>query len=825
MITNLDFWQLYDNGEINPKIYQYKRDIPEGSREAKEIEITAFEYNNKYYLRIVPTYNDYSLERGRKTYRMSGKTSAYIKEFDNKYQANNYFKKVVSGMEKCNESISNIAENSNKCKKEIAKKHISENNASRNPAKLHEITPKNKNKIIGENKPRGDKMKKKLMEKIRGIMGKGNENMHSVETHAVVPPTYQQAIEQEEENAKHTEKMWDDKMKEADGIILGAPGTGKKISRKPYTEKLTLDEGLFEEARGLKSGTKRLSEKFDRTAFVSITPDEREQIEMVAEELGIDATDFEKFVVNYLTKLADKRDEEASDIRDAASMSYEDWKKLRGEISVGSLYTRDYENTFGLDRHLVSALADGYVEYLWELAQEQADEGERENTNKFPEDLDTPDEFANYCYGVEFEDGEGKDEGALKEIEDEINGIREDLFGAEELYDLGGEYQYRLTKRLIGEGKGRRGNQYGSIRRKSESFGRRMLKEMTDTEIKAAKRRLPKITRGEPMTPEQLKERQELSCRDMINSILTYDWMGETAEEVVQLQETNKYNYLREYIKALGRERVVELVQEQIDDIDGFDRDVYTDPEGNQYSSIRWKRESRNNKPAPRKKLKEEYGEYEGEYFCDEIGDRIEDDYWSGDVDGVEWELDVNGYHSSDFRCPWFRQEVSHNISYPVKDGHLSYMGLDFVMNTDSPYLKGFNEDYLRHDLELFDFDEDKIEKIISSAKNGEDYEFEFWADYDTNFDVDAWEEAQEDEDEEEDEDLNEAKLTEERSPRVRTMSVSDGKRVRIDQYPSFSATGSITGMRKQYYGDKAYLVRCGSYIYNVPEDVYYQAH
>ena len=54
------------------------------------------------------------------------------------------------------------------------------------------------------------------------------------------------------------------------------------------------------------------------------------------------------------------------------------------------------------------------------------------------------------------------------------------------------------------------------------------------------------------------------------------------------------------------------------------------------------------------------------------------------------------------------------------------------------------------------------------------------------------------------------------RAPRVKTMSVADGKRFGISQYPNFSKTGSVTGMRKKYYGKMALLVRCGDYIYNV---------
>lgn len=54
------------------------------------------------------------------------------------------------------------------------------------------------------------------------------------------------------------------------------------------------------------------------------------------------------------------------------------------------------------------------------------------------------------------------------------------------------------------------------------------------------------------------------------------------------------------------------------------------------------------------------------------------------------------------------------------------------------------------------------------------------------------------------------------RPPKVKTMTVAKGKRYRISEYPNFHKSGSITGMRKLYYGKMALLVRCGDYIYNV---------
>jgi hypothetical protein len=37
-----------------------------------------------------------------------------------------------------------------------------------------------------------------------------------------------------------------------------------------------------------------------------------------------------------------------------------------------------------------------------------------------------------------------------------------------------------------------------------------------------------------------------------------------------------------------------------------------------------------------------------------------------------------------------------------------------------------------------------------------------------------------------------------------------------LDSFPNFYKSGSIKGMKKQYYGKDALLVKCGNYIYNV---------
>ena len=59
---------------------------------------------------------------------------------------------------------------------------------------------------------------------------------------------------------------------------------------------------------------------------------------------------------------------------------------------------------------------------------------------------------------------------------------------------------------------------------------------------------------------------------------------------------------------------------------------------------------------------------------------------------------------------------------------------------------------------------------------------------------------------------------------RVKYLKLEEGKRVHIEKFPSFSASGSIKGMKEKYYGKDALLVRCGSYIYNVTSEpsIYY---
>ena len=61
---------------------------------------------------------------------------------------------------------------------------------------------------------------------------------------------------------------------------------------------------------------------------------------------------------------------------------------------------------------------------------------------------------------------------------------------------------------------------------------------------------------------------------------------------------------------------------------------------------------------------------------------------------------------------------------------------------------------------------------------------------------------------------------------KIRYLTVARGRAIHIENYPNFHKSGSVAGMKKQYYGENALLVRCGNYIYNVSTkpDIYYSA-
>ena len=127
---------------------------------------------------------------------------------------------------------------------------------------------------------------------------------------------------------------------------------------------------------------------------------------------------------------------------------------------------------------------------------------------------------------------------------------------------------------------------------------------MTDQQLDQAKKQLREEMNSQGFgwidgkyikPPEEYELRiKELDCVSMINSILAYQGAGmRDAEAVMQMEERAYHNYLADYVKLFGREKVVALIQAQIDDIDCVKHCVFTDNEGVTYNSIIWKEDNK----------------------------------------------------------------------------------------------------------------------------------------------------------------------------------------------------------------------------------------
>lgn len=121
-----------------------------------------------------------------------------------------------------------------------------------------------------------------------------------------ISPVMGDALEDDEKFDKNSKEVFTKLSKDASSTIPKDPGTGKKITMKPYTEKLNLDESLFEE--------KELNEYYND--FTT-----KEVIQFLSSK-GFDVND--KRVQNYAEAVAEYIDlaREAED-----GYSLEDWYK------------------------------------------------------------------------------------------------------------------------------------------------------------------------------------------------------------------------------------------------------------------------------------------------------------------------------------------------------------------------------------------------------------------------------------------------------------------------------------------------------------------
>lgn len=104
---------------------------------------------------------------------------------------------------------------------------------------------------------------------------------------------------------------------------------------------------------------------------------------------------------------------------------------------------------------------------------------------------------------------------------------------------------------------------------------------MTEKQIEAVKKT---FSYDKSMTPAQWRQDEELSCRSMINSCLTYGYSFYNPK-------TRQFGYYaREYVRRLGEKTVIKLYKEQVKDFSKaiVQRGVYVDCEGCVYNSCIW---------------------------------------------------------------------------------------------------------------------------------------------------------------------------------------------------------------------------------------------
>lgn len=80
------------------------------------------------------------------------------------------------------------------------------------------------------------------------VMEHNNDNIDRLarlRTQVNIDPVMEEVIDQTEKADKNAKEVFTKLSKDAESVTPKNPGTGKKITRKPYTEKLVLDESLF----------------------------------------------------------------------------------------------------------------------------------------------------------------------------------------------------------------------------------------------------------------------------------------------------------------------------------------------------------------------------------------------------------------------------------------------------------------------------------------------------------------------------------------------------------------------------------------------------
>ena len=123
----------------------------------------------------------------------------------------------------------------------------------------------------------------------------------------------------------------------------------------------------------------------------------------------------------FLDELKAERDKKLANVKSLANLTKDELWGLRQDIRLGSLFTRDYENRFGIDPRYVQDSFDGYLDYLGEIMKEEIPRYDDNNYWDYLDEYNIPehlDEYFNYMLEWSDEDIKAMTKEARDEIED-----------------------------------------------------------------------------------------------------------------------------------------------------------------------------------------------------------------------------------------------------------------------------------------------------------------------------------------------------------------------------------------------------------------------
>lgn len=159
-------------------------------------------------------------------------------------------------------------------------------------------------------------------------------------------------------------------------------------------------------------------------------------IRFCSNETGIPYKLLKNYVVKLLKDEESGKQKQLSKIKNIIELTKDELKELRKQVYLGSVFLCDYENTFGIDRNMLSEIMQGYEEEIYYLIDE--------NGGDF-KDYDNNETLYNYICGIEFDDEYLKQmtKQAKDEIEQEYN-LKEEIFEQEYIYNIASMLQYKI---------------------------------------------------------------------------------------------------------------------------------------------------------------------------------------------------------------------------------------------------------------------------------------------------------------------------------------------------------------------------------------------